>query len=228
MSRFNVSQGTASSFEIKSFIFYILLLVVSIPALSISVASSHLLIGGVGILWGLFGLHRFIPLTATSSATPKRSQGQSGILSLPLRLLYRFSAQEDATRQLIKRRFAKTDMIFIIFLTFSYLTWNVYCSLSPNHFSSLSTLWSQQDLFFSANTPSLFHLQNFMMSFIQVIILLMAGASAVSFVHSRQLTHIFLKLVTPFLLIGFVSALSFSPTADKVVGLDIELLKGIG
>ena len=211
--------------ERKAFILFLLLTLSTFLVFAFMIVPPFIT-GLLGIGWGFLGLSRFLPLSVT--ADPTTTTHTSPLLSLPVRLLSRLAQKDTRIRHLVKTRFQQTDILILSGLIIAFVIWNIYTSLFPHPFSTMQNLWNHQALFFTGGVAAAFTLQNIILFAIHLMILLISGALALSFGHSKRLFNGGITLLLPVLGMVFIGNFFVTHLAAPLLLPDTSVMTGGG
>lgn len=118
--------------EHKSFLHFLILIILT--AFGILYAQrSDLILGGFGILWGVFGMVRLVYITQ-----PLILPDDTG--NLPQRLLFNLNAEQQRRKDMILNRLRQRDIMWWLGGAAIFLCWVIYCSISPNNIAAQNIL----------------------------------------------------------------------------------------
>ncbi len=191
--------------ERRSFLLFLILVLFSTIIFSLPSVSPFVL-GGLSLLWGVFGLARFLFLYQ------RQDRKISFFLSLPSRILFGLGREQDEKKKEILNRLSRADIIFFFVTGMFYIIWVLYCSLYPVEIASFEMFHQQQDMLLG--TPFLIApIYNLMASFSFFVLIGVITFVALSFSHIYGDVRSILLSLFPFFLVGFIISIFLLPKA---------------
>lgn len=207
--------------ERKSFFFFSVL--VFITALSFFYTSENFTIFGIMlILWGLFGLLRFVQLMQSETHfIPK-------LFNLPTQILFGVEKIEKQHRLIIFDRLIKADILIFMGLATLFLLWVLYTNFFPAEFSSLKNLRIQQELITPISLSNAVPIYNIVVSVGYYVLIGLVLLMALSYSQHRY----YFEKTAIFLLPLFLAAITVlffnSSLTHLVLFPDTGHMKGVG
>lgn len=209
--------------ERRSFAFFLLLLLITAPLTSYAQStSSPLILGVLGIVWGIFGFLRLLYVTSIEGISSLK------ILSLPSQLIFGLAGNQRSQITRILKRLTRLDVMFFLCGGLFFIFWMVFCSLYPADISIIQDFNLKQDALLDFTVNSRLNALSIVTSLsfygiLGIIILL-----SLSYSLSRTNVRWAFFTILPMFIIGALTLIITKSMADIILWPDFYILKGGG